>query len=79
MEHIIQNKGFEKVGIPEEGGFATVYKVQNTDGIVRAFKTPKIPQNASIEVKKKIKEDFRNECKNLLNLNNGHNSNRKCP
>lgn len=75
MEHIIQNKGFEKVGTPEEGGFATVYKVQNTDGIVRAFKTPKIPQNASIEVKKKIKEDFRNECKNLLNLNNGHNSN----
>ena len=75
MKKIIQSKGFEIVGNPEEGGFATVYKAQNSDGIVRAFKTPKIPADVSIEVQRKIREDFKNECDKLLSLSSGKNPN----
>ena len=77
MEQIIHNKGFKLVGTPEEGGFAIVYKAQNKEGIVRAFKTPKIPQNASDDVRRKIKSDFQNECDKLISLSSGkeHNPN----
>ena len=77
MEQVIHNKGFKLVGTPEEGGFAIVYKAQNKEGIVRAFKTPKIPQNASDDVRRKIKSDFQNECEKLKSLSIGkeHNPN----
>lgn len=75
MKKIIENKGFNIIGRPEEGGFATVYKAQSPNGIVRAFKTPKIPDNASAEVQKKIREDFRNECNKLMSLWSGNNPN----
>lgn len=72
MERIINSKGFSIVST-EEGGFATVYKVQNKDGQVRAFKSPKISNNTSEERKRKIKEDFQNECKTLESLVKGKN------
>lgn len=75
MEQFIHNKGFKLVGTPEEGGFAVVYKAQNNDGIVRAFKTPKIPQNASDDVRRKIKSDFQNECEKLISLGSGEGPN----
>lgn len=68
MKKIIEDKGFNIVDNPEEGGFATVYKAKNSSGVVRAFKTPKIASNASEEIRSKIKEDFKNECRNLMSL-----------
>lgn len=66
---ITKKKGYNLVADPETGGFSIVYKTQNKDGALRAFKSPNLSRCRDQKEQRKLSSDFINECRKLEELN----------
>lgn len=75
VANILTSKGYTIIGEPQTGGFAIVYKAKHKDGHIRAFKTPNLSLGLNEDAKARLKADFANECKKLLELHVSQNVN----
>lgn len=65
------------IGKTITGGFASIYIVRHRElGYLRAFKTLQVSiNNANSDIRQKAHQDFKEECKRLMQLGNGINPN----